>query len=117
MLSAVLAFPFLAQGLAIDVGIPSPEADKLCQDYLIPVEASATVLTASYQPFKDNFDVVTWVNQLATGDTSSGFQPFSGKKNLTGSYSIGATFCTPKNQNANQKTVLLATHGLGFDRR
>lgn len=120
LLSGVLALPFLSQALAKDLEKRSPSnplADKTCQDYSIPLNISSTIFVASYPRFEDNFDAVNWVNKLARYDSATAFHPFNGTKNAIGAYSIGATFCTPAKPNANQKTVLLATHGLGFDRR
>ena len=41
----------------------------------------------------------------------------SGERNVTGTYDIGATFCTPDNSSSAKSALQFLTHGIGFDRR
>jgi len=62
--------------------------------------------------------VVEFLTEIARKDSAEVFHPLSGVKNVTDTYEVAATFCTPKKtKGGKEKTVLLATHGLGYDRR
>ncbi|KAH7356793.1 Alpha/Beta hydrolase protein [Rhexocercosporidium sp. MPI-PUGE-AT-0058] len=87
---------------------------RTCQEYTIPVNVTSQVFIASYPRFKDNFDVVQFFTTLGS---RSSLVPFSGAKNVTAAYSIGATICSPCKSTRKEKTLLLASHGLGYDRR
>lgn len=89
---------------------------RICTQYLIPLSITSQVLTPSYPPFTSNYDVVGFVNDLTRRPSNTTFVPFSGAKNETASYTIGATLCSPRNS-SKETTLLVATHGLGYDRR
>jgi hypothetical protein len=74
------------------------------------------IYTASYQPFASNYDVVDFSNSLARRDANT-LVPFNNTKTVTGHYTISATVCSPSNLSRKEKTILLAPHGLGYDRR
>ncbi|KAF2261870.1 alpha/beta-hydrolase [Lojkania enalia] len=81
-----------------------------------------TVTSSNYvfglPKFKSNFDVVGLLFDIATSAVSSTpFVPFSGLENVTATYEASATFCSPKTMKGKESTVLVATHGLGYDRR
>ena len=91
-----------------------------CFDYQIPVTTETEALIWALPKFSENYDVSNFYASLirrTTGPDIIPFKPFSGSQNVTGHYNIGATFCSPKNSTSRDKTVLLATPGLGFDRR
>lgn len=90
---------------------------RICHDYAIPVNVTNVALKASYEPFTSNYDVADFVNGLAGRDTAASLNLFSGPRNVTGVYNIGATICSPKKRTKKQNTILLASHGLGYDRR
>lgn len=65
----------------------------------------------------DNYGWIDFASTL-TSRTDDGFPPPIGAPvTETASYQIRATFCTPVVPGNNSGKVLLATHGLGFDRR
>lgn len=116
----------LSSSLCLALALPSDDAysektkSRKCQDYNIPLDITSTVneTTSAFPPFKSNLDVVNFVFNLARRDTKTAFVPLSmSQKNVTTSYNIAGTFCTPAYHAGNQSTVILATHGLGFDRR
>lgn len=93
-----------------------------CIDYQIPVTTQTEALVWGLPKFSTNFDVSAFILSLirrTTGPDVIPFKPFSGSKNVTVDYTIGATFCSPKNSSkgGHEETVLLATQGLGYDRR
>lgn len=90
-----------------------------CLDYQIPVTTQTEALIWGLPKFTTNYDASAFILSLIRRPSPTiPFTPFSGSKNVTGNYTIGATFCSPKeSKDGHEKTVLLATHGLGFDRR
>jgi hypothetical protein len=88
-----------------------------CQEYTIPVNVSATVFVPNFARIKDNFDVIDFGFSLARRDYKTAFVPFPGTRNVTVSYEISGTICSPVQSAGKNKTLLLATHGLGYDRR
>ena len=111
IVSSVLTAPLESRG---------PNLTELmadCTDYEIPVTTQTEALIFGYPEFSDNFDLAGFIATLITRKTDPPFNPFSGKKNVTGNYNISATFCSPKTANGHEKTVLIASHGLGYDRR
>ncbi|KAK0107250.1 hypothetical protein ONS95_003951 [Cadophora gregata] len=114
--SSVSSITFLLPGV-FSFSTSSDSATRTCQDYMIQVNATSQVLVPSYPRFENDFDVVDFVNNLLSRDSRSSFIPFSGAKNVTGSYEIAATICSPCKSTQKEKTLLLASHGLGYDRR
>ena len=90
---------------------------RICHDYSIPVNVSITALEASYDRFTSNYNVVDFSNGLAGRTGATALHLFSGPTQVTGAYTIGATICSPGNHTEKEKTILLASHGLGYDRR
>jgi hypothetical protein len=89
-----------------------PEAN--CVDYQIPVSYSTTGI--KFLPtWSDNYALTNFVTLAATRTSANFSAPLTTGANLTGTYKISATFCSPKSKNEHSKTVLLASHGLGFD--
>jgi hypothetical protein len=89
---------------------------KTCIDYEIPV----TIESLNYifaKPFQSNYDVVDLLSNLASRTAATDFNPYSGTALETASYTISATFCAPRNTASRNGIVLLASHGLNFDRR
>lgn len=94
-----------------------PEGAK-CQDYTIPVNVTSLNYPWTAPKWTDNFGFIDFAS-IATSRTDYDSQSPIGVPVLeTAGYSIDATFCTPKGKpNTNAGKVLLASHGLGFDRR
>lgn len=92
-------------------------AAKSCQEYKIPVTVTTENLVFGLPPFEDDFDVADYIDNISSRSASGSL--FSGSVNETACYEISATFCTPgRGEPATHKsTVLIATHGLNFDRR
>jgi hypothetical protein len=90
-----------------------------CYEYDIPVTTEINAVTWNLPEFSDNYDVAGFFNNLSRRDASTAFNPISGPSNATstGNFSISATFCSPKTSNGHEKTILLLTHGFGFDSR
>ena len=108
---------YFGPSLALVVGFSAANTwAKSCQFYDIPITVTSTNLVYGIPPFQDNFDIGGLVDTF-TSRTPPTASPFSGTTNVTANYTIAATFCSPGHGEANthQSTVLIATHGLGFD--
>ncbi|KAH8804377.1 Alpha/Beta hydrolase protein [Xylogone sp. PMI_703] len=88
-----------------------------CVDYDILVSISTEVATWNATKWNDDFGVVDFVSFAATRTSAGLPPPITGPSLFEGQFTIAATFCSPNvKASPHHKTVLLATHGLGFDR-
>lgn len=113
----LVALSYISSVTAGDYSPPSyipPNAD--CHDYTVPV----TVTSDNYQwtgpRWSDNYELFDFLTTVTSRPTAGFSLPFGNKTKETGSYKIGATFCTPKKVGPKSKTVFIATHGLGADK-
>lgn len=93
--------------------------DARCQDHTFTVSVRSTDLVYALPELKDDFDVAELGFQVARRDLATAVTPFNGTIERNGTYEISGTFCAPRHASpdAREKTVLLASHGLHFDRR
>lgn len=89
----------------------------LCTDYSVKQDLTTENYVYSFPPFASNFDVASFLFNLSRKDYATAFHPLAGTVNVTKEYQVEGTFCTPKSKNGKENTVLLATHGVAFDRR
>lgn len=96
----------------------SSVSNGVCTEYTITTTLTSEDLTWALPEFQSNFDVAGYLFNTTRKDAQTAFAPFVGSKNVTKEYTVSATFCAPKNvQEGKDSTVLLATHGLGYDGR
>jgi len=94
------------------------DSSAVCQEHKVPLRITSENLIFNGTHFKDNYDLIDFVTQATRKDAATVFHPFGGKQNVTTDYYISGTFCSPKiPKDGHEKTVLLATHGLAYDRR
>jgi len=95
------------------------DATIVCTDFKVPLTVTSTNLVLNITTLANNFEVVDFLTDFTRIDSKTAFNPIGGIKNETANYFISGTFCTPKisSGNGHEKIVLLATHGLGYDRR
>jgi hypothetical protein len=94
---------------------PHP-ANGICTDYTIKEEVTWTKYKWAQGQPKDDYELGAITIGVQLLDTD--FELFSGKENATDTYELRGTFCTPATQkDGKETTVLLATHGGGFDSR
>ncbi|KAE8447325.1 hypothetical protein EG329_010883 [Mollisiaceae sp. DMI_Dod_QoI] len=108
---SILVPLLLLTPFASTTAIPLP---KTCREYTIPVTVTAGTYVWGLPNLTTNYDAATFTTELARWDANVTFHPISGFVNTTGSYEISGTFCAPTK--GESSTVLIATHGLGFDR-
>jgi hypothetical protein len=116
------------------LGAPVPDNDNFlsihpsnghCKDYTIANTVTSNNQVWTYPKFSNNYDVAAHLfntTQSYRTDAASGtigYNPFGAKpKEVTAKYTLEGTFCRPKEEKGGkEKTVLVATHGLGYDRR
>lgn len=89
-----------------------------CVDYTIPVSPNASgAIFNEASKWLDDCGLSQFTANRGGRDPLASPVFSAGSQQLNGSFTIGATFCTPTNpQNNHSKTVILASHGLGFDR-
>jgi len=92
-------------------------SNGVCTDYTVTETITYPALQWATTRFADNHDVVALLADLSSKDGLS-TPPFGGKENTTKTFEIAGTFCKPVSEkDGKETTVLVATHGLGFDRR
>ena len=105
----------LSSSLLCATLVAAHQAAKICKEYTIPL----TLTSGNYQwglpPLTTDYDAVTFTTDLARWDANVTLNPISGYGNVTADYKISGTICSPVSGGSG--TVLLASHGLGFDRR
>lgn len=96
----------------------SATAHKTCKSFKIPVSIDSTEMVYALPPVETDFDISAFVDTITSRSAPDSSSYFSGSKNVSKTYEVGATFCTPSKggNDAHKDTVLIATHGLGFDR-
>ncbi|KAK7430696.1 hypothetical protein QQZ08_002740 [Neonectria magnoliae] len=89
-----------------------PEAD--CWEYKVPVTVTLDNLVFDFPDWKDDYVLQDFLTAV-TPRASAGYpNPIVGSKNETATYTLAASFCTPKKVNGS--TVILATHSIGQSR-
>jgi pimeloyl-ACP methyl ester carboxylesterase len=104
----------LAEAHATRKSYTPPNAN--CVDYEIPAAVATKGIEWIAPKWTDNYGLIDFVF-LSSARTDANFTPpITGPVDINGNYTISATFCFPKTKNEHSSTVLLATHGLGYDR-
>ena len=88
-----------------------------CQDYTVPVTVTSKNLPWIGPRWEDDYGFIDFLTSYTTRLSARFPSPLGGPVTQTAKYDISATFCTPAQPGRHSKTVLLATHGLGFDRK
>jgi pimeloyl-ACP methyl ester carboxylesterase len=89
-----------------------PDAD--CTEYTVPITISSEDLVFNATAaFETDYDVENFLSVAETRPSANFPGPFADPVTTKGSYNIAASFCTPKAKNGKEKTVILATHGIG----
>lgn len=106
------------------VASPAPSTyvhppNGICTDLTVTEPVKATYPIWGLPKFESNYDVVSFLFNLSRKDGAVNTpSPVSGFQNLTKTYTVAATFCKPRTPVGDKEsTVLVATHGLGYDGR
>lgn len=84
-----------------------------CWEFKVPVTVTSENNIFEFPKWTDDFGLQDFLT-AATTRASAGFpSPIKGKKTETATYTLAASFCTPKDAAKRKKTIILATHGIG----
>lgn len=92
-------------------------ANANCIDYDIPVSVSTKGVNWIAPKWTDNAGLIDFVSLTSSRSSANFSSPVGGSVDLNGQYIISGTFCSPQTNAEISGNVLLATHGLGYDRR
>jgi pimeloyl-ACP methyl ester carboxylesterase len=67
----------------------------------------------NFTKWEDDYALQDFLTQITTRPTAGYPGVFAGMQNETATYTIAASFCSPKSAAGRKKTVILATHGIG----
>lgn len=92
-----------------------------CITFYVPVSIEAPQYKPLFPPFKNQYEATGFLLQ-GTGRTApNASTAFSGPETVNKKFSINAQYCFPSGKGygngKSSNTVLLLTHGLGFDKR
>ncbi|CAH0042492.1 unnamed protein product [Clonostachys rhizophaga] len=82
-----------------------------CWEYKVPVTVTSQNKVFDFPRWEDDYALQDFLSKATTRDSANYPGPIVGTKNETATYTIAASFCTPRN--GGSKTVILATHGIG----
>jgi hypothetical protein len=91
-------------------------ANAKCVDYGIPVSVSTKGVNWTAPKWTDNAGLIDFVSLTSSRSSANFSSPIGGSVDLNGKYIISGTFCSPQTNTEISGNVLLATHGLGYDR-
>ncbi|KAI9687994.1 MAG: hypothetical protein M1820_010356 [Bogoriella megaspora] len=93
-------------------------SNGVCTRYTVREEVASSDPVWGLPKFQDNYDVMSFLVNFSRKDSATAFHPISGYQNVTKTYEVAGTFCTPTSpKNGKEKTVLLASHGIWYDGR
>lgn len=94
---------------------PVAQVQKTCQEYIFPLNVTSMNLKWALDSLETNEDQAAYNAQTGRRDSASVFHPVTlPTAPESATYSISGTFCRPTS--GGNGTVLLATHGGGYDR-
>jgi hypothetical protein len=105
----------LALALSLISCVAANQIPKLCNDHVLSLTVKSDNYKWGLPNLETNYDATAFNTDLARWDANTTLNPISGYGTATADYTISGTFCAPRNGGTG--TVLLATHGFGFDRR
>lgn len=84
-----------------------------CTEYKIPVVISSENIVFNFTRWDDDYALEDFLSTVTTR-AGVGYPGItSGVTINNATYEIAASFCTPKKTNGKERTVILATHGIG----
>ena len=87
-----------------------------CTEFYVPVTFESENVVFNVPKWEDNFALVDLLAVLTTRPSANLPSIIAGTKKEKVTRQIAASFCTPKTPNGKEKTVILATHGIGLAR-
>ncbi|KAF5231478.1 hypothetical protein FANTH_13390 [Fusarium anthophilum] len=95
------------------VGLTQPyyPPNAKCWEYQVPVTITSENLVFNFPHWKDDYALQDFLTAATTRQSAGYPSPIVGTQNETATYTLAASFCTPKH--SGRKTIILATHGIG----
>ena len=84
-----------------------------CAEFYVPVTFESEDVVFNFPKWADDFALQDFLAIATTRPSANLGSIVLGTKKARVTRSIAASFCTPKAPNAKEKTVILATHGIG----
>ena len=88
-------------------------ANADCLEYTVPVSVSYDRLSFNFTHWEDDNALQQFLADVTTRSGANFPGVVDGSVHETASYNISASFCSPKVKNGKEKTVVVATHGIG----
>lgn len=104
---------------ATPFGPASSQGRDSCFDFIVDVPVETVTYTPLFPPFKNQYEATENLLQTTSRTALNATAVLSGPKPISATFKIGATYCKPARQEYGKSadTVLVLSHGLGFDRR
>lgn len=83
-----------------------------CWEYKIPVTVTSENLVFEFPEWTDDLSLQDFLTAATIRASANYPSVITGTKNETDTYTIAASFCTPRRRDR-KRTILLATHGIG----
>lgn len=90
---------------------PYYPASANCWEFEVPVTVTSENIVLKFPDWKDHYALQDFLTDVTSRPGANRPSAIVGTKNETASYTIAASFCTPKKPG--KKTIILATHGIG----
>jgi hypothetical protein len=88
-----------------------------CVEYVIPTIISAQIYKFNATQWNSDYGLADFVALYASRkDANTFLRSLNGPFDFGGNFTISATFCNPR-YTSWTRSVMVATHGLGFDRK
>lgn len=85
----------------------------VCTEFFVPVTFESDNVVFNFPKWDDDFALEDFLAVATTRASANLGSIAAGTKKETVTRQIAASFCTPKSPNGKEKTVILATHGIG----
>ncbi|EXJ91975.1 hypothetical protein A1O3_00525 [Capronia epimyces CBS 606.96] len=88
-----------------------------CMSFVVPVPVdNVTLVVPPFPDFPDQYAATAFANEVTKQITFPGPSPDANLTTLTTTFDISAEYCTPATANPKSPTLLILTHGIGFNR-
>ncbi|KAK5166349.1 hypothetical protein LTR04_000743 [Oleoguttula sp. CCFEE 6159] len=95
------------------------EPEPNCTDFVLPVTVTAPSYGLQFPPFENGYQATHFLNVATNRDAGLGPSPSKAPVNVTQTFDVSARYCTPTKayaRNGEGGSVMLLTHGIGFDK-
>lgn len=89
----------------------------ICQDQDVTITSTGSKYPWIAPKWTNDSGLIDFVSDAIIRSGAPSSPPVGAPVNETATYTISGTYCTPRKQGNKSSTLLLATHGLSYDRR